>query len=408
MSDFQAFLASQQAEGVYHSEGCFTVDFADAAQRLAVRLPSENHFLLKMVQLASRLGAESVEIKLERFRSAVHFRAPRASGVNDTAAIARAFLAPLQVADRALSDLVAALWGSLGETTLETVWSFSQGYQGRRLFLRGQKLRAEDFQIQVPLDDQEMPCAFTLSVIRRKSWRFWIDGRRNAQAARLLSEQCALSRMAIRLDGRRLETAGGSFLTSHRKVRTVYGETPQARAYQVVVYQLAPPGQGFQLARPSLAQYMVRERHFNVWTSATRVYNELKPDGISTPSWLLQFIEGRKNLGIREVDKLVRCALVLAYDPRAAKDKEELRLTLVRHCVLLQPVATGPWAEELQAWNGCHLLLEDDSLETDLTGFQVLENERLLQLLRSLTPRLEATRAFLEQGRPLLRGLKAR
>lgn len=405
MSEFQDFLAAQKAEGDYDSEGCFTVDFSSAADRLAsFRLPSENHFLLKTVQLASRLGADAMRVKLESFRSSVHFRAPHAQGVNNTEAITRAFMAPLDVKDPVLADLAAALWGCLGDSTLEIAWSISEGYKGRRIFIKDHKLRVEDFQIQVPLAAGELPCAFTLSVIRRKTWRFWATARRNAEAARLLLEQCALGRVILFLDGRQLERAGSSYLTNHRQVKS-YGEPPRARPYHTVLYELAPERQGFQLGRPSLSQYLVRDGHFNIWTSATRVNNSLKPDGISTPAWMLQFREEGKNVSIRLVGKQVRCRLILAYDQQAAQHEEDFRLTLVRHSVLLGRATPQSPAFDTKPWYGCHLILEDDTLETDLTGFQIIENERLAQLLQSLVPTVELAKAFLEQGRSLAVGL---
>ena len=406
MSGFQEFLAAQSAEGNYDSEGVFTVDFAEAAERLATfRLPSQSHYLLKVVQLASRLGAGALRVKLESFRTSVHFRAPRAQGVNNTEAITRAFLAPLEVKEPGLSDLVAALWGCLGEETQEVAWSFSEGYQGRRVFIKDLKFRFEDFQIEVPLPPGELPCAFTLSVLRRKTWRFWVNSRRNAEAYRLLLESCPLSRVNLFVDGRALERADGSYFAAHRVVRNPYGNLPVSQPYHTALYEMTNDNDGFEIARPSLSQYVVREHFFNLWGSGTRAYNRLSPDGISSPAWMLQFRQGEKNLSMRGVTKYLRCSLVLAYDQQSAAEKGGFRLTFVRQSVLLERQASQEPNFDVTPWHGCHLILDDDSLGTDLTGFQVIEDERLTELLKRLVPKVELAKAFLAEGRKLVVGL---
>lgn len=404
---FQEYLESQKAEGNYESEGAFTVDFAEAAERLTTfRLPSESHYLLKMVQLASRLGAESVSVKLESFRTSVHFRAPVATGVNNIEAITRAFLAPLAVQDPVLADLVAALWGSLGDSTLEVAWSISEGYQGRRIFIKDFKFRAEDFVIERPLTEGDQRCAFTLSVIRRKTWRFWLNSRRNAGAYTLLLQECALSRVKVSVDSRPLEKCPSGFFAKHRQQASAIGMPTVGEPYHTVLYELIEGNTGFDITRPSLSRYLVRDRYYNVWASGTRVRNELRPDGISSPSWMLQFRAEGKDLGMRSVTKQLRCRLLIAYDENQATEKVPLRLTIVRQSVLMQRAAVQEPVYDPEPWWGCHLILDDDTLGTDLTGFQAIEDERLARLLASLAPRVEQAKAFLEKGRQLVVGLE--
>jgi hypothetical protein len=405
-SGFQQFLTAQSAVGSYDSEGAFTVDFAEAADRLSTfRLPSESHFLLKMVQLASRLEAETVRVKLESFRTSVHFRASQAQGVNDIEAITRGFLAPLEVRQPALADLIAALWGCLGESTQELAWSYSEGYRGRRVFIKDFKFRVEDFQIQIPLADGELPCAFTLSVLRRKTWRFWVHSRRNAEAYRLLWERCLLSRVRVLVDGRPLDRADAAYFASHRPIKGEFGETFANRPFHTALFQLAKENEGFELARPGLSRYLVRDHHFNVWTSGTRVNNSLKPDGFSSPSWMLQFRDNGVNLSMRSVAKRVRCSFVLAYDEVAAAEEAGFRLTFVRQSVLLERQDHQEPSFDIKPWHGCHLILDNDTLSTDLTGFQIIEDERLAELLKTLEPQVEIAKSFLAQGRNLLFGI---
>lgn len=403
---FQQYLESQRAEGNYESEGAFTVDFAEAAERLSTfRLPSENHYLLKIIQLASRLGAETVGVKLESFRASVHFRAPVATGVNNLEVITRGFLAPLEVKDPSLSDLVAALWGSLGDTTLEVAWSISEGYQGRRIFIKDFKFRAEDFQIERPLKEGQHRCAFTLSVLRRKTWRFWLGSRRNAEAYKLLLHECALSRVKVKVDSRPLERAPGSYFARHRQQSVAIGMPTIGEPYHTALYEIVEGNVGFEIGRPSLSRYLVRDRYYNVWASGTRVRNVLRPDGISSPAWMLQFRFEGKDQAMRTVSKQVRCRLLLAYDEDLAKTQVPLRLTIVRHSVLMQRAAPQDPVYDPKPWFGCHLILDDDTLGTDLTGFQVIEDERLARLLETLAPKVELAKSFLERGRALMTGL---
>lgn len=398
--NFEEFLQEQATEGQYDSEGAFTLNFEEAAERLAAfRLPSPQHYLLKVVQIASRLGATSMRVRLERFRTSVHFRAHQAGAVTDFESITRAFLAPLEVEDPVLADLAAALWGAQSETTQEVLWSFSQGYRGRRVFIKDRVFRTEEFQIEVPIPEGEPPCAFHLSVVHRKSWQFWTHSGRNADALLLMSQSCLFSRVRIIVDGRTLEKAEGSYPTAHRTTSTGYGVW--SRPCQNILYELVEE-RGFETGRPGLAQYVVRERHYNVWASGTRLGNTLSPDGISSPAWMLQFHSQGRNLSMREVPKFPRCRLVLAYDEKDAKEKVPLRLTIVRQSVLMERQTSPEWGQGIEKWNGCHLILDDDTLATDLTGFQVIEDENLLRLLKSLESRLDWVKAYFEEGKGLV------
>lgn len=399
---FEQFLQEQAKEGAFDSEGAFTLNFEEAAERLAAfRLPSAQHYLLKVVQVASRLGAASMKIRLERFRTAIFFRAERGGAVTDFEAITRAFLAPLEVDDPVLADLAAALWGAQSETTQEVLWSFSQGYRGRRVFIKDRVFRTEEFTLEIPIPEGEPPCVFHLSVIHTKSWRFWVHSRRNAEALLLLTKSCVFSRVHLVVDGRAVEKADGSYLTDHRKFA---GYSMSAAPYDNVLYELAEDG-GFETGRPGLAQYVVRDRHFNVWASGTRISNRTAPDGISSPTWMVQFRQKGEDLSMRQVPKHPRCRLILAYDRKEAADKVPLRLTLVRQSILLEHRPSVGWGIGIEKWHGCHLILDDDSLGTDLTGFQVIEDDRLLALLKTLESRLDWSKSYFEQGRRLLPAL---
>ncbi len=398
--NFEEFLKEQVSQGHLDSEGVFTLNFAEAAERLAAfRLPSEQHYLLKVVQVASRLEADSMKVKLERFRTSIHFRAAHGGAVTQFEAITRAFLAPLEVEDPVLADLAAALWGCQSATTQEILWSFSQGYRGRRVFIKDRVFRTEEFTIERPIEPSLPPCAFTLSVTHNRSWKFWEHSKRNADALTLLLRGCAFSRVNIVVDGLKLERADGKYPTSHRRLSAYHASS--ARPYHNILYELASQD-GFESGRPGLAQYVVRERHFNLWASGTRVSNTMVPDGVSSPSWMLQFRQDGEDLSMRHVAKFLRCRLILAFDEEDAKEKIPLKLTVVRQSVLMENQPSATWGEGLEKWCGCHLILDDDTLSTDLTGFQVVEDASLIGLLRSLETRLDWAKAYLQQGRELV------
>ena len=71
---FEEFLQRSAEDGFHHSAGEFTVDFLKAGDKLAdFALPSDNHYLLKGVQMAHRLGAPRIDVVIGRYSTSLKF-----------------------------------------------------------------------------------------------------------------------------------------------------------------------------------------------------------------------------------------------------------------------------------------------------------------------------------------------
>lgn len=401
----ERYLEEQSADGSHESEGVFTLDLSRAAERLTqFRLPSPHHYLLKIVQIASQLGAVEMKFRMERFRTAVHFRAPKSGSVADSEAIYKAFSDPLNVSDPLMNDLVTALLGSLTEHTQEVLWSYSEGHRGRRVFIKDHQFEAKDFILRRPLASDDFPCAYTLSVLHPRIWKFWLASHRIVDAVQLVEQTARFSRVKIRLDGRNLEPAPSNSFIRHRRVVSYFSEN--FRPYRIASYLLSNQEEhAFRIQRPSTANYVVRETNLNLWASGTRLKNTLVPDGLGSPAWVLRFTDGTDDLSMRQVIKAPSCKALLAYCPKQAKAERELRLTLVRNSVVVFDEDAGEWSERLPFLKGCALILHDHSLPTDLTGFQIIQDKELRARLEALEPELQKAKTFLKRSQQLVRFL---
>ncbi len=398
------FLAEQIGEGRFDSRGAFTLDLANAAERLTrFKLPSSSHYLLKMLQLADRLGATQVDITMERFRTVLHFRAPRGESVTDIDAIYQAFSDPLKVEQPKMRDLVSALFGCLGETTLEVLWSASFGHRGRRVKIRDHQFTAETYELSRLLEPGQQPYAFTLSILHPKNWKFWETPRRFVEARQLLTQACALSPIKIFVDRREVFRYDSNLFVTHRRREGSTSGTVTLKPYHIASYHLASRTAGsFAITRPALANYLVRDQHFNVWGAGNRVTNTLTPDGTSSPAWIIQFQLDGSNISMRSTEKRVHCRALIAYDELEASNKGPFRLTIVRRGVILMSENVPNWAQKCPEWHGCHLMIANDTLPTDLTGFQVIQDTEFKTLLESHIPLLENAKEFFAQGRHLV------
>lgn len=391
------FLAEQTAQGAHDSEGIFTLDLSKASDRLTqFRLPSPHHYLLKVLQIASALGANDITFRMERFRTAVYFRAPESGAVADSEAIYLAFSDPLTVRDPLLNDLVTALLGSLTEDAKEVLWSYSEGHRGRRVLIRGHQFEARDFILSKPLEKGEFPCAYSISVLHPKTWKFWECSRRIAGALQVVEQASPFSRVRIKLDGRVLSTAPSNSFLRHRARKGVLGSTFY-QPYRIASYRLAEED-GFRIQRPHAANYVVRENDLNLWASATRLRNTLRPDGRSSPAWVLQFRDRTGDLSLRQVSRKPLCRSLIAFSPVEVRAEVPLRLTVVRNSVVVLDEEVPQWSERLPFLKGCTVILHDRDLPTDLTGFQVIQDEKFEARLQSLEGQVNAAQACLDRA----------
>jgi hypothetical protein len=401
---FPEFLKAQRGAGAHDSEGEFRLDARSAVAHLAkFQLPSENHYLLKLVQVASRLEAETIQFSLRGFRWEARFRAAEAGQAWDMEALARAFSAPTASGDALLGDLVAGLRGCFQRKAQEVQWSVTQGHRGRRVLLGAASMQLEDFTADRPLGTDQAPCGFLLSV--RHPRRFFDRPPDSGRAAGLLLRACGFSRVRIVVDGHELERFGSDCYTRHREKPPTLFSSASRPPYCAVLYELAGRDEGFELPRPHETQYAFHGGSLNVWSPALRDGNTLLPDGTTAPAWILFFREGEQGLDMRAVARRARCRFVLAYDRRQAAEGAPLLLALVRQSVRVGVDLGGSrWKAELAPWCGFHLILDDSGLPTDLTGFQVLAEEALSRLLADLSRQRELLRATVEEARSSMAG----
>lgn len=402
------YLSNQASEGTLDSEGGFTLDLSRAADKLAkFALPSHSHYLLKIIQVAHHLQADEVSVRIEKFRTVVRFRAPLGGSITDSDAIYRAFVDPLEIKDPLMFDLVSGLMGTVTDENLETLWSFSEGHSGRRVFInRERRFSIQDFKLSHPLEEDQHPNAYTLSVLHPRTWKFWLAARRRAAAARVLEENCRFSGVKISIDNRELEIHSSSVVNDHTK-RTLWGSHEEiaweADPRSSILYEMADPGeQRFCLLRPSLSAYVVRADYMNLWVSGTRVNNTLKPDGISSAAWMLQFRQNDENVSMRFAPKRVPCRAVLGLNYHAPDEDDAFRVKVVRCGVTVLETRMTEHADRFKDFQGAVLIFCDHELETDLTGLQILQNEAFLEKVESYRHLLAPATAYYKKGRDML------
>jgi len=405
----ESYLTDQSSEGTLESKGSFTLDLSKAADKLAAfALPSESHYLLKMVQVAHHLRAEEIKVVVERYRTVVRFRAPTGGTITDSESIFKAFADPLEVQDPVMVDLVSCLVGTITDQNLETLWSFSVGHSGRRVFIdKNRRFTVEDFTLSHPLDSDDHPCSFTLSVLHPRTWKFWEGGKRRASAAKVLEDGCRFSAAKILLDNRELEASPSWVVNSHLRRRYFERElgywVHTSKAASNILYRMPGPTQPrFSILRPSLSAYVIREEHMNLWSQGTRVNNTLSPDGMSSAAWMLQFRQDGENISMRYAPKRVPCDAVLALHTTGEGSETPLRLKIVRQGVVVLEEQLDDLEEEFEVYRGCTLIFADHELETDLTGFQVMRDGAFVEKVKSFSPLLPCARSYIEDGLKLL------
>lgn len=392
--DLENYLDQKTSEGELLGDGSFTLDLARAAEKLtAFALPSDYHYLLKLIQVAQQLDAEQVDIKLEKFRTVLRFHCSEGGPLMNTEIVYRAFCAPLEVKDPILSDFVSGLLGTMNKQITETLWSYSSGHTGQRVFIdRERRFSIENFTLSKPRDPSLPPISFTLSVLHKKSWKFWQGARRRATTLRTLEENCRFCGIQVLVDNRETSAASVIDLNSHLTIHRVeqgYLSSFHLAAHNIA-FRLAPDDRHrFEIIRSSQSSYVVRENHLNVWASGTRASNQLEPDGVSSAAWMLQFQSDTGPVSMRNIPKSVPCGAVLVVNHHTRGADTPLRLLVVRNGLLVLDKQYTESDSTYEALKGCVLVMTGHELETDLTGLQVIENENFekavlshLQLLR--------------------------
>lgn len=394
--NFETFLQERTEPGTYDSEGQFTVDLSKASEKVAAfALPSESHYLLKVIQVAHRFRAQEILVEIGRSSTTLSFEPGQAFDF-DMDLLYRAVSDPLNLKDLLLRDLVAALYGTLHDHNKQTSWSWVRAGLGDRLTIdKNRKVICQRFE-----GDCEQ-ARFEFSVSHSNSWKFWEGAGRRAEAASIISRFCKYSAAKIFVDGREQTVETASVVNEHivRVDLPLDSRQPAAN----ILFELASDEEpAFGLLRPSLSAYLVRRDVMNVWASGMRVNNTLKPDGQSSAAWMLQFRRDGEDISMRWVRKRDRFSVVLGLNVNSRAAAEPPQLKLIRSGVTMLEREIRNDQTFREAFQGCTLILADETLETDLTGFQYIENEEFREHLLSFTPLVEAARSYHEIGKEMM------
>ena len=144
--NFERFIQERFLGGTHDSEGQFIVDLRKASDKVAAfALPSDSHYLLKVVQVAHRLRTDEIRVDIGRFRTTLEFR-PTGRQEFELERLYAALADPLGTEDPLLIDLVAALYGTLKTGLQEVTWEHQLGVQGQRLVVdRDRRVHCERY-----------------------------------------------------------------------------------------------------------------------------------------------------------------------------------------------------------------------------------------------------------------------
>ena len=402
------FLDEKAESGNVDSQGSFTVDLSRAARKLSkFALPSEHHYLLRMVQLANLLRAEDIRIKIRRDATEIGFLSENGVELCDINKVCHTLLAPLETENQTLGTLASTLLGSLTEQNHETRWSFhSPKSRGE---IRIQADRTVTSLVEAKEQEQVNFHSFRLSVHHKTNWKFWKDAGRRAAAASLVQQFCPFSSCRIFIDGRELPAQPVWHLNEHIHPLSLYrvGVTTSTKVNRAaasnILFQLADPEQdSFTLLRPSMNAYVVRRDHYNLWVSGTRASNSLTPDGESSASWMLQYRSGRENISMRKVRKRGKFRAALALHTSEETRSFNPRVIIVRHGVVVFDQQLLSSEAHIEAFSGCCFVLADGELETDLSGLRLGHSQALWETLKKYEHLVEEAKEFFQGGCDLL------
>lgn len=407
----QDFIKDKSARGTHVSQGRFTLDLSKAADKLsASALPSEHHYLLKMVQLANRLQTEKIELRIGRAETEFTFQVSQCSSpVCQPEFVAASMANPLQSKDSSVQDLVSALLGTFHPHNKRVTWYLKDGLSLRILTINEKRdVELWNTELKEAVDGIQ----FCLEIQHRNSWKFWQSASRRANTASIVRQHCAFSAARIFIDNRELETPISASLNDH--VREIGGgqfnaivgafETTQTRVpASSISFDLAQEGEpALSVLRPSLSSYVVRQDCMNLWAQGTKSNNTLRPDGQSSSAWMLHFRQDGKDISLRLVRKRDRYRAILVMNIHGAGNTEPLRLKIVRHGVLVLDSQAPTTDTRLDQFQGCVLVLADDRIETDLSGLQLVQNEQFVDRITECVSLLEAGLDYFTRGESLM------
>lgn len=395
LSSLREYLSSLAGRGTLHSEGQFTVDPARAAQVMGLHaMPSPWHHLLKVVQVANRVGAETLHIQVKRNETRLEFQAPSTAELKEasTSALSDTAGAGSSLAD----DLSLALLGAVGAGNPSASWS-----------LPSLLLSLDSGMVASRVSHPEThTCAFTLR--HNDAWRFWRTTQRKVSIKKLLDNKCAFSSTRLWLDGKELPPADASFFNAHLRapvgarvnIATGVLESANTRVPTTnLLFSLSSPGEpSLALTLPSQEYYTLHNDNMVIFTKALEPDNEVRPDGVEVCAWMLQFVRDGMRVPVPEQGPF---SAVIAFNIHGPGNNHPPRLKIVRHGVLAMdsPLAL---TEELEPFRGCSLLLAHDGFHIDASGFQIVEDDDFVERLLELGSLVDLGHAYFEEAADLV------
>ena len=321
--DFKDFLEGQRSTGTFHSEGSFTLNLQKAWEKLGrFSLPEEEFFLLKVVQAAVAGGAAAIDISMKGHSGVLTFEAP---------------LPPIR-------ELLSWLSGSQVEV------SRVHRHLATGLLCAPQdwKLRTEDVVLTRKEGTLELETAESISAT---CWEF------SAIKSRMVLEDtlryhARFSPIPIHWNGRSI---GGHW------------EAPHSRTPDDWIQYLSPADASdaaFRLPGLPFAEFY-REGDLFIWgrgPSRWSARGTLFSGG--RPCWLTRFLP-TPTLPIEGVSTL-RLQRAIRFTPYNL-----LHLTYIIDGVALPTVAMNNSGRD-----GFEVLQEASSARTDLSGFQVIDDDQ--------------------------------
>ena len=409
------FLRGQEQSGDLDSSGEFTIDLQAAAYKLSrYRLPSENHHLVRLLQLALQLGAERVEMQVTMVSFTVSFTSSRSASDElhaNLGQISAARSSPVKGESFSLPRWIAGL--SFG--VLELDWEMTvDGVQRVFRLKSGGPLESTG----PALPGGEMHHVIRLVHSSSWAWRLWEVSRRRKKAQDLLLESTGITDRVVLLNGRSLvEPSNVIVLNDHVKdfggseFNAATGVMQNRRspvATSNLLFQLASDEQSAVRVAPlPLVAYRVK-KGFTVWDREASFragfgdYDE-RPDGVEVPSWVLQFVFDRENLTPGELPEGPRYRTIIAQNILGPGNSEGVRVTVVRHGVTILSTQEEPGTPGLEDLAGCSILFADEELDTDLSELVVVKNEKYYDRLRAFIPLVESGHRYFQEAVKLIK-----
>jgi hypothetical protein len=387
----EKYIKDQKERGDWDSAGAFTLDLKASSLKMSrYRLPSENHHLLKLLQLAVFLGAPSAKVCLS-------LRESRVSFISKTDPLPASLQDLLSVEDPLEGFAASVLMSGLSARIAAIVWKATTNEKSRTLRLESSGL-VESSGSRLPPGNVR----HDFSLIHPSSWRFWESAQRRREGLDLIRESTRFAGLEIELNQRKPKLTPVAILNDHvsdfggSQFNAATGVMQNTRGPAVASNLVFLLSEGtdprVRVASPPLTAFSEEEGCI-VWAQAG-----LKPDGSEVPTWMLQYISNSQNLSFMDVHEDPLCRAVMVLNIHGPGNMEDLRVTVVRYGVTVLETTESVRGNGLEDLVGCSLLFADEDLDTDLAGLSVIKNEKYYQKLRSFIPLAESGHRYFQQA----------